>query len=181
MDAQGGRRQKFLGKVQAVDIAIDAYYSDPAALAVVAARPSVPATSTSKHNTLCDEYKDPDSDDITGRWTIRLCQDLGVDPEDVILPTVAFELNLSSMSSLSNRLGSHRLCTRHTQSHDSLKSSAHSTAAMKTALRTKVGQDSAHFQEVYNHTFEFAKAPDEYKCVCHSPLSTAFHPAPSAF
>ncbi|KAF8214683.1 hypothetical protein K438DRAFT_1749776 [Mycena galopus ATCC 62051] len=37
-------------------------------------------------------YTDPDSDDITVEGTIRLCQDLGMDSEDVVLLAVALEL-----------------------------------------------------------------------------------------
>ncbi len=32
----------------------------------------------------------PDDDDITVDGTIKLCEDLGVDPEDVVLLAVAF-------------------------------------------------------------------------------------------
>lgn len=40
---------------------------------------------------------DPDGDDITVDGTIRLCEDLGVDPEDVVLLAVAFELKSPEM------------------------------------------------------------------------------------
>ena len=40
---------------------------------------------------------DEDGDDITVDGTIRLCQDLGVDPEDVVLLAVAYELKSPSM------------------------------------------------------------------------------------
>ncbi len=36
--------------------------------------------------------KDPDGDEITVDGTIKLCEDLSVDPEDVVLLAVAFEL-----------------------------------------------------------------------------------------
>jgi len=142
--------KKFLEKYKRVDIAIDAYYNDPAAVAATTARPSAPAASTSKLNTLFDKYKDPDGDDITVDGTIRLCQDLGVDPEDVVLLAVAYELKSPRMAQW-NRAG-------WLEGWKSI--GCDSIAAMKTALprlRTKLGQDPAYFQKVYNHTFEFAK------------------------
>ena len=46
---------------------------------------------------MCDVYADPDDDDITVDGTIKLCEDLGVDPEDVVLLAVAFELKSPAM------------------------------------------------------------------------------------
>jgi len=38
------------------------------------------------------DLTDPEGDDITVDGTIKLCSDLGVDPEDVVLLAVAYEL-----------------------------------------------------------------------------------------
>lgn len=40
---------------------------------------------------------DPDGDEITIDGTIKLCEDLGVDPEDVVLLAVAWELKSPRM------------------------------------------------------------------------------------
>ncbi len=40
---------------------------------------------------------DADGEDITVDGTIKLCEDLGVDPEDVVLLAVAYELKSPSM------------------------------------------------------------------------------------
>ena len=40
---------------------------------------------------------DPDGDDITIDGTIKFCEDLEVDPEDVVLLAVAYELKSRSM------------------------------------------------------------------------------------
>ncbi|KAJ7153402.1 hypothetical protein C8R43DRAFT_444749 [Mycena crocata] len=84
--------KKFLEKYKRVDIAIDAYYNDPTALSTPKAAPPVAAASTSKLNALFDKYKDPDGAEISVDGTIRLCEDLGVNPEDVVLLAVAYEL-----------------------------------------------------------------------------------------
>ena len=46
---------------------------------------------------------DEDGDDITVDGTIRLCQDLGVDPEDVVLLAVAYELKSPAMGEWSRK------------------------------------------------------------------------------
>ncbi|KAJ7493495.1 Cullin binding-domain-containing protein [Mycena latifolia] len=142
--------KKFLDKYKRVDVAVDAYYGDPQALAAAAPPPKAAAASTSKLNTLFDKYKDPDSADITVDGTIRMCSDLEVDPEDVVLLAVAYELKSPHMAEW-NRAG--WLEGWKNIGCDTLP-------AMKAALgrlRTKLGQDPAYFQKVYNHTFDFAR------------------------
>ncbi|KAJ6554361.1 defective in Cullin neddylation protein 1 [Mycena capillaripes] len=142
--------KKFLEKYKRVDVAIDAYYGDPAAIASTPPRAAPAAASSSKLNAVFDKYKDPDGSDITVDGTIRLCQDLGVDPEDVVLLAVAYELKSPRVGEW-NRAG-------WVEGWKSI--GCDSLAAMKTALprlRTKLGQDAAYFQKVYNHTFDFAK------------------------
>ncbi|KAI0092350.1 hypothetical protein BDY19DRAFT_596216 [Irpex rosettiformis] len=86
--------RKYLEKYgRRVDMAIDAFYNDPAAV-----RPSHSSgPSTSRLNQLFDTYKDPDGDDITVDGTIKMCEDLAVDPEDVVLLAVAYELRSPRM------------------------------------------------------------------------------------
>lgn len=43
------------------------------------------------------QWTEPDGDDITIDGTIKLCEDLGVDPEDVVLLAVAYELKSPAM------------------------------------------------------------------------------------
>jgi DCN1-like protein 1/2 len=45
----------------------------------------------------CPVSSDPEGEDITIDGTIRLCEDLGVDPEDVVLLAVAYELKSPSV------------------------------------------------------------------------------------
>ena len=106
--------QRFLAKYKRVDVAVDAYYSDPQAFASTA-RAKEPAASTSKITELFEQYKgacsfpllehdangavDPDGDEIGPDGTIKLCSDLGVDPEDVVLLAVAYELKAPRLGS----------------------------------------------------------------------------------
>ncbi|KAI0339122.1 DUF298-domain-containing protein [Trametopsis cervina] len=126
-----------------VDLAIDAFYNDPNAH-----RPSHSSgPSTSKLNQLFDTYKDPDEDEITVNGTIKLCQDLAVDPEDVVLLAVAYELKSPGMGEWTRKGWV-----------DGWK--AIGIPTMKTALlrlRDRLGSDAPYFQQVYNYTFEFAR------------------------
>lgn len=107
--------KKYLEKYnRRVEIAIDAFYNDPH----MHRSSHTSGPSTTKLNQLFDKYKgtaicayaprshspnrvthrlvhitvDSDGDDITVDGTIRLCADLSVDPEDVVLLAVAWEL-----------------------------------------------------------------------------------------
>lgn len=104
--------KKFLEKYKRVDLAIDMYYNDPNALAATA-KQKQSEPSTSKLTSLFDKYKgalflvqslvfltcgvDPDGEDITIDGTIKLCEDLSVDPEDVVLLAIAYELKSPRM------------------------------------------------------------------------------------
>lgn len=46
---------------------------------------------------------DPDGDDISVDGTIRFCEDLSVDPEDVVLLAVAYELKSPRMGEWSRK------------------------------------------------------------------------------
>ena len=98
---------------------MDAYYNDPSALnnsISISKRTNEP--STSKLNSLFDKYKgafsppchsrhvplclviwsDPDGDDITMEGTMKLCEDLEVNPdEDCVLYAIAYELKSPRM------------------------------------------------------------------------------------
>lgn len=141
--------QKFLAKYKRVDVAVDAYYSDPQALAA-SARRTEPAASTSKISELFERYKESEGDEIGPDGTIKLCSDLSVDPEDVVLLAVAFELKAPRLGSWSKtgwvegwkRLGCDKL-------------PAMQNTLMK--LRDRLGSDSQYFNKVYAYTFEFSR------------------------
>jgi DCN1-like protein 1/2 len=142
--------RKFLEKYKRMDQAMDAYYNDPNALAATEKRQGS-GPSTSKLNSLFDRYKDPNGEDITADGTIKLCSDLGVDPEDVVLLAVAFELK-------SPRLGE---WNKKGWTDGWKQLGCDNIQAMTTSLgklRDKLGSDPDYFQQVYNHTFDFARA-----------------------
>ncbi|KZT21290.1 hypothetical protein NEOLEDRAFT_761209 [Neolentinus lepideus HHB14362 ss-1] len=79
--------KRLIEQYKHVEVAINAYYNESSSRTS-----SQSGASTSKLNGLFDQYKDPDGDSITVDGTIKLCQDLSVDPEDVVLLAVAYEL-----------------------------------------------------------------------------------------
>ncbi|KAF8154226.1 hypothetical protein B0H34DRAFT_82003 [Crassisporium funariophilum] len=85
--------RKYLEAHKRVDIAVDAYYNNPNAFPSSGRRKGeTSAPSTSKLTQLFEKYKEPDSEEIAVDGTIRLCEDLGVNPEDVVLLAIAYEL-----------------------------------------------------------------------------------------
>jgi DCN1-like protein 1/2 len=144
--------RRFLDKHKRVDIAMDAFYNDAAAMASAVKNQTESSPSTSKLNALFNTYKDADGDDITMEGTMRLCEDLGVDPdEDCVLYAIAYELGSPRMGEW-NKKG-------WTEGWKSL--GCDSIPAMKSAigrLRDQLGSDPEYFQKVYNHTFDFARS-----------------------
>ncbi|KAF7310278.1 Defective in cullin neddylation protein [Mycena indigotica] len=172
-DSDGARvkdARRFLEKYKRMDAAVDAYYGDPDAIPASPppqshfVRPASGASSTARLNGLFDKYKDADGEQITVDGTIRMCEDLSVDPEDVVLLAVAFELKSPRMGEWS-RAG-------YVDGWKAL--GADSIPAMQAALsrlRTRLtsGDDPEYFQKVYNNTFEFAKSEGQRSI----PLETA--------
>ncbi|KAG6897084.1 hypothetical protein C0992_004254 [Termitomyces sp. T32_za158] len=144
--------RKFLEKYKRVDVAIDAYYNNPHEFSVPTRhQPALTAPSTSKLTTLFNKYKDPDGDEITVDGTIKLCSDLEVDPEDVVLLAVAFELKSPGIGCWTKQ--------GWTEGWKAL--GVDSIPAMKGILQkltTKLSNDPDYFRKVYNHTFEFGRS-----------------------
>ncbi|KAG6811503.1 hypothetical protein H0H92_007105 [Tricholoma furcatifolium] len=148
--------RKYLDKYRRADVAIDAYFNNPNEFSGPTRQQTAPTAppSNTKLTTLFNNYKDTDDDEISAEGTIAFCQDLDVDPEDVVLLAVAFELK-------SPRLG-----------HWSLKGwvdgwkalGADSIPAMQAILpqlSNKLASDSDYFKKVYNFTFQFSKPENQ--------------------
>ncbi|KAF8877763.1 hypothetical protein CPB85DRAFT_476917 [Mucidula mucida] len=86
--------KKFLEKHKRLDVAVDAYFHESAGRRQSGGASSA---SSSKLTALFDKYKESDGEDISIDGTILLCQDLDVNPEDVVLLCVAYELKSKRM------------------------------------------------------------------------------------
>ncbi|KAJ7573970.1 Cullin binding-domain-containing protein [Mycena floridula] len=135
--------RKFIEKYKRFEVAIDAYYNDPNALNATQKHQSS-QPSTSKLTSLFDKYKEPDSDEIAVDGTIKLCEDLGVDPEDVVLLAVAYELKSPSLG-------------RWTKQGWIEGWKALGYVCPLPKLRDKLASNPPYFKKVYSHTFDFAR------------------------
>lgn len=121
--------------------------------------------------------------------TIRLCADLGVDPEDVVLLAVAYELKSPAMGQWTRKgwtdgwkaLGCVPLSLDSPEFRydaDLLVSlfsqrRVDTIPAMKTqleTLRNQMARDTEYFRRVYNYTFEFSRPPGQRS------LGASLHP-----
>jgi len=144
--------KKFLTKHKRLDVAIDAFYNNSSSSPSPSPPPSnsrIP--STAALTTLFNKYKDPDGEDITVDGTISLCEDLSVDPEDIVMLAVAYELK-------SPRLG---IWTKQGWIDGWKSLRCDNLEVMKQELprlRDRLASDSDYFKLVYNHTFDFARS-----------------------
>ncbi|KAG1787267.1 defective in Cullin neddylation protein 1 [Suillus plorans] len=146
--------KRYLDKHQRrLDAAIDAYYQEGGGRTTVA--------STSKLNALFEKYKgepplnthvctDPNGDEISIDGTIQLCQDLKVDPENVVLLAVAYELKSPRVGEWNKKGWVEGWSRLGCDTIDGMKDTL-------TRLRAKLGSDSNYFHKVYDHTFSFAR------------------------
>ncbi|KAG8812064.1 Scaffold-type E3 ligase [Serendipita sp. 401] len=130
-----------------LEVAMDAYYNNPPP---TTAGSSSKVADPQKISALFDKYKEPDEADIGIDGTIKLCKDLGVEPEDVVMLAVAYELK-------SPRVGE---WTKEGWTEGWKKLNCDSIVQMRAAvgeLSTKLSNDTDYFRSVYNYTFDFAK------------------------
>lgn len=121
--------------------------------------------------------------------TIKLCEDLLVDPEDVVLLAIAYELKSPKIGEW-NRKGwtegwkslgfvpwvSTRqpivfliLSPRRCDTLPAMK-------MMTLRLRDRLSSDSVYFQKVYNHTFDFGRAEGQRSLGEKNPFLRLGHP-----
>ncbi|EMD30905.1 hypothetical protein CERSUDRAFT_60717, partial [Gelatoporia subvermispora B] len=134
--------RRFIEKFRGLEPALNAYYNDPNALS---SQRGTPGASTSKLADLFNKYKDPDGEDIGVDGTIKFCEDLSVNPEDVVLLAVAYELKSPRMGEWSRKGWV-----------DGWKALGCAASALDR-LRLQLAQDPQYFQQVYNYTFEFSR------------------------
>ncbi|KAK0494382.1 defective in Cullin neddylation protein 1 [Armillaria luteobubalina] len=153
--AQPKDAKRYLDKYRRLDAALDAYFNDPD-------QPLL--ASTSKLNALFDKYKDPDGDEITIDGTIKFCEDLAVNPEDVVLLSIAYELKSKRMGEWGRQgwlegwrnLGSDNIPAMR---------------AMLPKLSQKLSSDPVYFRKVYNHTFDFGRSEGQRSLAMDSALA----------
>eukprot|EP01112_Ceratiomyxa_fruticulosa_P021767 TRINITY_DN7785_c0_g1_i2.p1 TRINITY_DN7785_c0_g1~~TRINITY_DN7785_c0_g1_i2.p1 ORF type:complete len:273 (+),score=64.76 TRINITY_DN7785_c0_g1_i2:180-998(+) len=111
------------------------------------------AASVRKIEELFDKYKDPNDQLIGPEGVNLLCQDLGVDPEDVITLVIAWYMNAQSMGYFK----------RDEFVGGLQKMGVDSLPKIKSHLPTlrKDLDDQSKFKEIYRFAFFFAKENDQ--------------------
>lgn len=93
---------------------------------------------------------DPDGDEISVEGALRWCNDLGVDPEDVVLLPIAYELKSPTVGSFPRKPWTDGWCSLGCDSIPTMQ-------AALPRLCDKLANDPSYFTSVYNYTFGFAK------------------------
>jgi len=146
---------KFITKYKRVDIAIDAFYNDPTAIAAATQAKSksqqAAQVTLTKLNDLFDSYKEQDGDEIGISGTLKFCEDLLVDPEDVVMLAIAYELKSPGVCVWVRKGWTDGWKALQCDNILSMRE-----AAIK--LKQKLSSDPSYFTKVYNYTFDFAKS-----------------------
>ncbi|KAI5120249.1 hypothetical protein M0805_007553 [Coniferiporia weirii] len=141
--------KSFIGKYKRLDVAIDSYYNDPNQFKSEPSK-KTGADRVARLGKLFDKYKDPDGDEITIDGTLRLCEDLAVNPEDVVLLAIAYELKSPSMGLWTRKGWVDGWLSLGQDTIDGMKSTL-------SQLSPKLASDPRYFQQVYSYTFDFAR------------------------
>ncbi|KXN92546.1 Defective in cullin neddylation protein 1 [Leucoagaricus sp. SymC.cos] len=143
--------RRFLKKYKRLEIAMDAYYNDPSSASSSSlSNSNAPSASPTLIAKLFDNYKDEDGDEITVDGTLKLCGDFGVDPEDVVMLAVAYELKSPRMGTWTRKGWMEGWKELRCDKLESMKQ-------VLPRLRGQLSSDPEYFRKVYYHTFEFAR------------------------
>ncbi|KIM24530.1 hypothetical protein M408DRAFT_75899 [Serendipita vermifera MAFF 305830] len=148
---------------------MDNYYANPPSTPTSATTSTSRAPDVKKIGALFDSYKgghcpknsyrrgltlevplDSDTGNIGIDGTLKLCEDLGVNPEDVVMLAVAYELKSPGVGEW----------TRQGWVDGWKNLQCDQIQQMKAAiaqLSSKLSNDTDYFRSVYNFTFDFAK------------------------
>ncbi|KAL5478987.1 DCN1 [Sanghuangporus weigelae] len=143
--------RKFLEKYKRLDSAIDNYYNDPSQFGGGGGSKRAEADRSARLSAIFDKYKDPESDDILIDGTIKLCEDLEVNPEDVVLLSIAYELKAPSMGRWTRKGWIDGWRNLGQDTIEGMRKTL-------SSLSQKLASDARYFQQVYNYTFDFARS-----------------------
>ncbi|GHJ90298.1 hypothetical protein NliqN6_6700 [Naganishia liquefaciens] len=136
-----------------VERAIDLFYNDSAAQAAANGASSKAAASNDKKlGQIWDKYKDESSNLITIDGTMKLCEDLDIDPQaDLVMFCLATDLGSKNLGEWPRDewIKGWKAISPQVDSIESMK-------AQLPALRKRLVQDPEYFKKVYTHTFSLS-------------------------
>lgn len=136
-----------------VESAIDYFYSS--GMAAMPTR-SGPKLDRDAIHRLYLHYKDPDSDEILAEGIGKLCEDLGVEPDDIVMLVLSWHLNAAHMYEYSREEFEKGLTKLGCDSLEKLK-------AKLPSLRAELN-DADKYRQIYNYAYLFSREKGQ-KCV----------------
>ncbi|KAG8059473.1 hypothetical protein GUJ93_ZPchr0002g25396 [Zizania palustris] len=119
--------------------AFDVFYSQP----------QVAVTNSRNLEDLYSIYKEPDADMIMVEGVSQLCEDLQVDPQDIVMLVISWHMKASTMCEFSHEEFIRGLQSIGVDSIEKLRE-------MLPSLRAEL-KDDQKFREIYNFAFSWAK------------------------
>lgn len=137
----------------ALEPAVDYYFSSGLAHQQAGAASRIDRNSLRQ---LYLRYKDADSDAVLAEGILQLCEDLGVEPEDIVMLVLSWHLGAQSMGEFTQAEFEEGLAKIGVDSLDKLK-------AKLPRLRAEL-DDPAMYREIYNFAYMFSREKGQ-KCV----------------
>ncbi|KAF5827375.1 DCN1-like protein 2 [Dunaliella salina] len=101
-------------------------------------------------------YKDPDEDVIGAEGIMKLCEDLGIEPADIVMLVIAFHMNAAAMGEFTKAEFSEGMLKMGVDSVDKLKKKL-------PELREELNNPD-RFHDIYNYAYMFSREKGQ-KCV----------------
>ncbi|KAG5570447.1 hypothetical protein H5410_060213 [Solanum commersonii] len=107
------------------------------------------ATEKNRCEVLFNKYKDPNVDMIMADGISNLCNDLQVDPQDIVMLVLSWKLKAASICEFSKQ---EFICGVQSLEIDSMEKFKNKIPFLRSQLK-----DEDTFSEIYNFTFDWAK------------------------
>eukprot|EP00128_Syssomonas_multiformis_P001696 Colp12_sorted_trinity150504_noHs@30853 len=134
-----------------LDQAANAFFENPEAFGVWSVKPKI---DTAKLNSVFEIYRDDPAEDAIGPEGVeKLCNDLEVDPSDIVMLVIAWKMNAATMGEFKRKEFVDGMVKMGVESMDGLKK-------LLPSLRQELN-DSAKFKEIYYFTFGWGKDPTQ--------------------
>lgn len=138
-----------------VEGAIDYFYTSGLS-AMAPTRSAGPRLDKDALHRLYLRYKDPDSDQILAEGIGKLCEDLDVEPDDVVMLVLSWHLQAATMYEYSKQEFEEGLAKLGCDSIEKLK-------AKLPSMRAEI-EDADKFRQIYNFAYLFSREKGQ-KCV----------------
>ncbi|DBA00356.1 TPA: hypothetical protein N0F65_000541 [Lagenidium giganteum] len=137
-------------------LAVDEYYANGGSDAHIGSsgQPAAPAVSIDDVNQWFDQYADPEEEDtITEEGILKFCEDISVDPQDVLVLVIAWKMEAAYMCAFTRKEWIKGMQALGCDSIDKLKAKVPQLSALIESER--------NFKKFYSFCFGFSKEPGQ--------------------